>query len=165
MPYFSVRHAPGMPLVIVDVTDLRPKVKAKDGFEVFYCVKIEPSAVLGAEIVIDRLGIIFGTRTKHRGVFQAKLDDVWSAVVSELEAAASIPRYSVPERVGAGAAALALLFVSCAVATPCVLAWMVVCAFRKQSGLRAMAETAVVFSLFDFRRPIRHFGRIALHGR
>jgi hypothetical protein len=168
MPYFSVRHVPNMPLVLVDVTDLKPKVRGKDGFELFWCVEVFEGNLRGAELAIERLDERMGSRRRHRGVYQAKLEDVWaelSAILAEHAAQASAPLLTPMERVACGVAAAALLFVMTAIAVPATIAWMVVCAFRKQSGLHAMADTAILFSIFDWRALIHKLARMAYYGR
>jgi hypothetical protein len=165
MPYFSVRHYPDMPLTVVSVTDRRPQRVAKDGLVLIHCAQVSHEAAVGAEKWIDGLDRHMGSRRKHRGIYQVRVQEIMELYELMLEENADRPVHSMPARIAAGIVAVALLFLMCAIAVPMGIFWLAVCAFKHQSGLRAMAETAVMFSIFDWSRPIEKLARIARYGK
>lgn len=57
-------------------------------------------------------------------------------------------------RVGALILAVVLAMAMAAILPQVTIMWLIITTLRNQSGLRAMAETAVVWSIFDWRPAI-----------
>lgn len=160
MPYFVIQTHPQLPLVVAKVVQRKPKSTDKDGFYTRYIAAVDDQATEGAEAVIEMLDEAMGDARKGPGVYQASYEAVRSAY-GEIIASRQAPRHHVAVRIASGVAALLLTIAFTAAVTLGTIAWLFVSAFKKQSGLLTMAETAVLWSIFDWRPLIRKLARIA----
>jgi hypothetical protein len=160
MPYFCIFAHPQMPLVRASV-EKRRKDLTRDGFALRYSVDVSDQPPEHCEQVIGLLDAALGSRTKAHGVYQAKFEDVMSAFEG-------LPRDPPPTdhsdwlRPFALMAAVALTVGMCVLLPLAVIFWMFIAAVQRQSGLVTMAESAVVWSILDWRPTIHrliHYSR------
>jgi hypothetical protein len=166
MQYFTVSKHESIRLTRVDVRPKAPKfhVTDKSGFVLVLCVALDDEdAEFGARGVMKAMDEMMGVKTKAPGIYQADVREVIELYESIMEQAPEPgPSHSPLQRVMAGVAAVVLLVWTCGVGVWAMLIWLIICGFKNQSGLLTMAETSVVWSIFDCRRLIQHYGRIAL---
>ena len=160
--YFCLLTLPQLKITVAKIVERRPKNVDKDGFELRYLCALNGHGVRGAEIVINDLDVHFGDRTKAVGVYQVPYEKVHSRLQIILNNAPQPWYRKMPVRIAAGIAAAALMVAMGFVATAVTIGWLAICAFKKQSGLLTMAETAVVWKIFDWRPMIQRLTRIAL---
>lgn len=153
MSLFCITSHPQMPLTQVAIHKRRPKSPDKTGFVVRYTSPVDSER--GAELVIQTIDELMGSKTKAPGVYQARFEEVWEvyeAILMELEPA---PKYPTWLRWGAFALAMAIIAGYTAAMSWLIVVWLIICAFKKQSGLVTAAETEVLFSIFDIRPILR----------
>lgn len=166
MPYFCIIGHKQFPLVRVEILDRKFKTD-KNGFFAVHTVHIETDSELeGAKHTIAVLDTMLQARRKASGVYQASIKevvDVYTAIIDGQDRPEPRPML---ERIAAGfAAALLFVWVTC-VGTVFIICWMVLLAFRQQSGLMAVAETGFLWStLFSHRQLFKHLVEIALGRR
>lgn len=149
-------------LTIAQIVEKAPKAVDRDGFELRYIAALDPAGVKGAQIVIDKLDVYFERRTRAEGVYQAPYDEVRTQLQAFLgQAPRRLVRHPIV-RGAAGVAAVLLMFAMGFCAVGGTMFWLVVCAFKRQSGLLTMAESAVVWRMLDWRPMIQRLVRIAL---
>lgn len=166
MPYFCIIGHNQLPIVRVEVKDRKFK-SDQQGFFAVHTVHLETdSAVDGAHHTIAVLDEMLKARKKHTGIYHAPLKDVIQAYEAILASTEEVVRHSTADRIAAGVTA-ALLFVwVTGVGTVFFICWMVILAFRQQSGLMAAAETSFLWStLFSHRQLFKRLVEIALGRR
>lgn len=158
MPYFSISDHPKLPVTVARVTDRRPKPVDKDGFRLRYVAET-PEDPTGAEIALNRLDESFGSKCKAPGVYQASYEEVRQVFQAVLDEAPKPPRPPLVLKILAGCG-IAVCFAWSALVGPwAIIGWIVICMFKKQSGLLTMGETAVVWSIFDTRLLVTRLWR------
>lgn len=163
MPFFCISDHPQLPIIRVLIHKKMPKPIDKEGFRLRYTTTDLPeTAVQGAQLAIEALDESMGPRTKAPGMYQAKYDEVRRAYQAILDKAPKPRGRPILLRIAAGLLAIALMFAMGFCLTGGIIIWMVVCAFKHQSGLLTMAETAIVWRILDWSPTIRFFGRYAL---
>lgn len=152
--FFCLYSHPQLPLSLASIESKR-RDKTKDGFELRYIVAI--SDATQGDHVISLLDDMLGDATRSHGVYQARYENVHAAYKTLLDAA------MVPEGINwtpmlqaaAMIAGISLTVAMCVLLPMAVIFWAVISMFKRQGGITAMAETAVVWSIFDWR-PIIH---------
>ena len=154
-----------MPIVLVAIHEKRPKDTDKDGFQLRYIAEVHGTAIEGAQITIEMLDEALEQKRRDSGVYQCKYQEVRDALQVIMDAAPKPWTSNIFVRIGAGLLAFALTMVMGAAVAAGTLFWLVVCAVKKQSGMLTMAETAVMWSILDWRPIIHPLIRIALGKR
>ena len=158
MALFCITAHPQMPLTVAAIHKRRPRSPDKSGFVVRY--ESPADNVRGAEMVISALDELMGERTKAPGVYQARFEEVFELYGRILDDLAPPPKYAAWQRWGAFGLAMALIAVFTAVMSWLIVVWLIICAFKKQSGLVTAAETELLFSIFDIRPILRHLLKV-----
>lgn len=155
MPHFCIWEHPQYRIVRANLVERRPNPRKADpdGFVLRYTVQITEQAVEGALQAIDMLDDAMGDRTKGGGVYQASYADVRAAYESVLGAAPRPKGDHIAMRALCLVVGAALLGASCCLIVWSTIVWAVICMFRNRSGLMVMAESAIIWSIVDWRRP------------
>ncbi len=156
MPHFCLYDHPQFGLVNAKVTKRREDT-TKDGLRLRYIVELDEAGQNNADNVITMLDDAMGKRCKAHGFYQAKYEDVYAVYKDLLDASI---RENTPLDTGLLRAAALMLGVAltgamCFLLPMVILAWLIICAFKSQSGMLTAAESAVVWTIFDWR-PLIH---------
>lgn len=157
MPVFSIYDHPQMPVVMVRVCKRREN-STKDGFRLRYCAELSAKSEEHADDVISTLDEAMGTATKAHGVYQAKYDDVrrvYEGLLNSVGSSSGGPTDTGLLRALALMAGICLTIAMVVIVPMVTIFWLVVCAFKRQSGLVTMGETFVMGNIFDWR-PLIH---------
>lgn len=160
--FLAISYHSVLKFTIAQIVEKAPKPVDRDGFELRYIAALDQASLLGAQTVIDKLDVHFGKRTKSEGVYQAPYEEVRAQLQAFLDEAPRPFKRNLIVRSAAGVAAVALMFAMGFCAVGGTMFWLVVCAFKRQSGLLTMAESAVVWRMLDWRPMIHYLVRIAL---
>ena len=163
MPHFCIFDHPKMPIIRVSI-EPRRRDETKDGFRLRYIVQV--ASADHADDVISTLDDLMGKQTRAHGIYQASYDAVKAEYDGLLrDAMSDAPLDWSPLLRAAAVVAGVVLTIGMSIILPCaVLLWLFVSALKSQSGLTAMAESAVVWSIFDWRPFIQRLFHYANTG-
>jgi hypothetical protein len=165
MPLFCIFDHPQMPLVRISV-EKRRRDHDKFGFRLRYVLEISDDQEGHAEHVISLVDDAMGKATKAHGTYQAKYEDVRAAYGELLDAARppeTVPWHDVLRPVALALAAT-LMVGMIVLIPPATVLFLFVSAIKRQSGLAAMAESAIIWSILDWRPTIYRLIRFGLGG-
>jgi hypothetical protein len=160
--FLAIKYNSLLKITIIQIADKSPKPLDRDGFELRYIAGLDQASVVGATVTIGKLNNHFGKKTKGNGVYQATYEEVRAQLQVFMDEAPRPIKRNPFVRGAAGIAAVALMFAMGFCAVGGTMFWLVVCAFKRQSGLLTMAESAVVWRMLDWRPMIHYLVRIAL---
>lgn len=165
MPFFCIFHHPQLPLIRVSVEPKR-KDQTRDGFVLRYIMDVGPHNAKHADDVITTLDGLMGKSTRAHGLYQTTYEAV-RAEYDDLLGRATDDRpldVSPMLRAAAVIAAILLTIAMCVILPTVTLLWLFLSALKRQGGLTAMAESAVVWSIFDWRPIIQRLFHYANTG-
>lgn len=156
MALFCIFSHPQLPLVRISIEPKR-KNETRDGFVLRYMLEIPKDGSDHADDVIHTIDDAMGKCTRAHGLYQTTYEVV-KATYDDLlaDAMADRPIDYAPVLRAAAVIVATLLTIAMSVILPLVtMLWLFISAIKNQSGIRAMAESAIVWSIFDWR-PLIH---------